>query len=228
MCARNLTRSVELAPILAALPQKRLICCKRGTLIFRKGEPADSVYYVQSGQVKISRSSESGREAIIGLLAQGDFLGEGCLIGQANRLADATCLAHSRVLRIDKEAVLGLLRTNSAFAEDFMTYLLSRNSRYQDDLEDQLKNSTEKRTARALLLLAHFGGNAECLKHIPYVSPETLAQLIGTTRARVSQLMSSFRRSGYIDYNRREITVYPSLLNVLIRDDPETYDHSRL
>lgn len=213
----ELSRSVKAVQILLSIPQKRLMKCRVGVVVFRTGELADSVYYVQSGLVKVSRLSPRGREAIIGLLGDGEFVGEGCLIGQRQRMADAICLADSRLMRIDKDAVLVLLRTNSAFAEDFMSYLLSRNTRYQEDLEDQLTNSTEKRVARALLLLAHLGGSGEPLRTIPYVSPATLAQLVGTTRARVCQLMNSFRRCGFINYSRHELTVRSSLVNVLLR-----------
>lgn len=217
MVAVELARSVKAVQILGSLPQKRLVICRAGTVVFHTGEPADSVYYVQSGRVKISRLSQRGREAIIGLLGEGDFVGEGCLIGQRQRRADAICIEDSLLLRINKDAVLVLLRTNSSFAEDFMAYLLSRNTRYQEDLEDQLSNSTEKRVARALLLLAHLGAGDETAKTVPYVSPETIAQLVGTTRARVSQLMTSFRRSGFINYNRHTMTVRSSLVDVLLR-----------
>lgn len=213
-----LSRHFESAHLLAAISQKRVVTCKANSLLFRTGDVADSVYHVERGQVKISRISASGREAIVGLLTSGDFVGEGCLIGQPVRLADAVCLTDSQLTRIDKDAVLRLLRSNSVFAEDFMAYLLSRNSRYQDDLEDQLVNSARKRLARTLLLLAHLGGAGEASRTIPHVSHYNLAQIVGTTRAHISQFMSSFRKSGFIDYNRRELVVRSSLLNVILGD----------
>lgn len=211
----HLTRTVEAAALLGAIQNKTLIKCHLNDPLFRTGDEADSVYFLQEGRVKISRSSET-REAIIALAGPGDFIGEGCLIGERRRLADAMCLSDSSLYRIEKNAVIALLRSSPVFAEDFMAYLLSRNSRYQDDLEDQLMNSTEKRIARALLLLAKFGGKEEPLTSIAYISPETLARMTGTTRARVSQVMNALRSSGHIEYSRREITVRPSLLNVLL------------
>lgn len=218
MAQRSLAKPVDATSVLAHIAQRHLENCRRGFVIFRESEAADAVYFIESGRVKLTRVSESGREAIIALLTEGDFLGEGCLIGEPQRLTSAECLSETRLWRIDKEYLLRLVRSDEYFSEMLLSYLLSRNERYQEDLADQLFNSTEKRLARTLLLLAHFGASGEPLKIVTPLSHATLAEIVGTTRARVTTLMNRFRRLRYIEYDRRALHVNASLLKVLLRD----------
>ena len=185
--------------------------------IFTQGEVADAVFYLQDGQVKLTVVSEQGKEAVIALLEAQAFFGEGCLNGQPLRMATATALTDCAVLRIEKPAMLQVLHAEPAFAELFMAYLLSRNSRIEADLIDQLFNSSEKRLARTLLLLAHFGKDGQEELVMPQVSQETLAEMIGTTRSRVSFFLNKFRKLGFIDYNG-ELRVHSALLNVVLHD----------
>jgi CRP/FNR family transcriptional regulator, cyclic AMP receptor protein len=185
--------------------------------VFRQGDPADSVFYLQKGKVKITVVSKEGKEAVVALLGPSDFLGEGCLAGQPVRMSTATAIEEATVLRLRKRAMARLLRTQPRFSELFTTHLLSRNIRIEEDLVDQLFNSSEKRPARVLLLLAHFGKNGRPEPVIPKISQETLAEMVGATRSRVSHFMNKFRKLGFIRYNGG-LQVHSSLLNVVLLD----------
>ncbi len=186
-------------------------------VVFSQGDPADAVFFVQSGKVKLAVVSARGKEAVIGVLEPGSFFGEGCLAGQAVRMSTATTLQPSSILRVGKAAMVRLLHREPEFAELFTAYLLSRNARIEEDLVDQLFNSSEKRLARILLLLAHFGKDSKPETMIPKVSQETLAAMVGTTRARVSYFMNRFRKMGFIHYNGG-LQVHSALLTVVLRD----------
>jgi CRP/FNR family cyclic AMP-dependent transcriptional regulator len=187
--------------------------------IFVQGDSSDAVFYIQKGKVKLTVVSEIGKEATIGILNEGDFFGEGCLTGQPLRMCSATAMSDCSVMRIDKKSMMEVLHREHAFSDMFVAYLLIRNIRYEEDLVDQLFNSSEKRLARILLLLAHFGkeGKAETL--IPKISQEMLAEMIGTTRSRVSFFMNRFRKLGFIDYDGGSgLQVHSSLLNIVLHD----------
>jgi CRP/FNR family transcriptional regulator, cyclic AMP receptor protein len=186
--------------------------------IFSQGKPADSVYYIQEGRVRLSVVSQQGKEATIALLGPGDFLGEGCIAsGQSVRMATATAITECAVLKIEKKEMLRTLHEEHKFSDLFVAYLVQRHNHTQADLVDQLFNSSEKRLARALLLLASFGKKDRPEEVIPDVSQETLAEMIGTTRSRVNFFMNKFRKLGFIDYNDR-LRVYSSLLSVVLHD----------
>jgi CRP/FNR family cyclic AMP-dependent transcriptional regulator len=186
-------------------------------VVFSQGDRADSVYYVRTGKVKLSVTSASGKEAVIGVLGDGDFFGEGSLISQPVRLATATALADSTLDRIDKSKMLRVLHDEPKFSDRFTAHLLTRNSRVEADLVDQLMNSSEKRLARTLLLLANFGKEGRPEPITTKISQETLAEMVGTTRPRISFFMNKFRKLGFIDYNGT-LRVHSSLLSVLLRD----------
>jgi CRP-like cAMP-binding protein len=186
-------------------------------VIFHQGDPADSVFYVQSGKVKLSVTSASGKEAVIAVLGNGDFFGEGSLISQPVRLATATSLEECTLDRIDKSKMLRVLHEEAQFSDRFTAHLLTRNSRVEADLVDQLMNSSEKRLARTLLLLANFGKEGRPEPIETKISQETLAEMVGTTRPRISFFMNKFRKLGFIDYNGT-LRVHSSLLSVLLRD----------
>ncbi|QPD05110.1 MAG: Transcriptional regulator, Crp/Fnr family [Candidatus Nitrospira kreftii] len=198
-----------------SLPKKQIL--------FSQGDTTDEVFYVRAGKVKETVISEHGKEAVVAILEQGAFFGESSLVGQTVRTATATTLEDSRILRIDKAVMLRLLKEQPRFSEAFMSYLLLHSIRVQEDLVDQLFNSSEKRLARALLLLAHFGKEGKPETVIAKISQETLAEMIGTTRSRVSFFMNKFRKLGFIDYKgglRRNggLHVHSSLLNVVLHD----------
>jgi CRP-like cAMP-binding protein len=191
--------------------------------LFSQGDTTDGVFYIQAGRVKLTVVSEQGKEAVVAILERGAFLGESCLVGQTVRTATATTLEDSRILRIEKAAMLQMLQEQPRFAEAFMSYLLVHSIRIQEDLVDQLFNSSEKRLARALLLLAHFGKESKPETVIAKISQETLAEMIGTTRSRVSFFMNKFRKLGFIDYKgglrgNGSLHVHSSLLNVVLHD----------
>jgi CRP-like cAMP-binding protein len=188
-----------------------------GQLIFAQGDVADSVFYVVRGKIKIFVISEQGREAVVGLLGHGDFFGEGCLIAQPLRLAMAASMTAATLLRLEKAEMIRALHAEPAFAEAFTTHLLTRNSRTEADLVDHLLNSSEKRLARTLLLLANFGKEGRPEPITTKISQETLAEMVGTTRPRVSFFMNKFRKLGFIEYNG-ELKVHSSLLSVILRD----------
>ena len=190
---------------------------KKRQKIFAQGDIADAVFYVQTGKVKLTVVSKTGKEATVGILGDGDFFGEGSLAGQALRMGSATALTDCAVLRIDKKAMMEALHREHEFSDMFVAYLLARNIRYEEDLVDQLFNSSEKRLARILLLLARFGKEGVPEPVIPKISQETLAEMIGTTRARVSFFMNRFRKLGFIHYNGG-LQVHSSLLNIVLND----------
>jgi CRP-like cAMP-binding protein len=187
--------------------------------IFSQGDAADSLFYVIKGTVKLVVHSEQGKEAIIAILGQDDFFGEGCLAGQAHRLAAASAITEGEILRITKSAAMSVLREEPAFSEMFVSHVVSRTIRVEADLIDQLFNSSEKRLARALLLLANFGNDGKPQRIITKVSQEMLADMIGTTRSRVSHFMNKFRKLGFIDYNGH-LEIRSSLLNVVLHERP--------
>jgi CRP/FNR family transcriptional regulator, cyclic AMP receptor protein len=186
--------------------------------IFAQGSPADAVFYIQQGKVKLTVVSNNGKEATLGILSGGDFFGEGCLAGQALRMAAAAAMTDCDLLRIDKKAMMEILHREHALSDMFVAYLLTRNIRYEEDLVDQLFNSSEKRLARILLLLAHFGKAGAPETVVPKISQETLAEMIGTTRSRVSFFMNRFRTLGFIDYGASGLQVHSSLLNIVLHD----------
>jgi CRP-like cAMP-binding protein len=189
----------------------------KGAVIYRQGDPADAVFYVQKGKIKLTVASKQGKEAVVALLGPDEFFGEGCLIGQTLRLATATAMVDSEVLRVDKAEMVRVLHAEPAFGEVFIAHLLTRNSRIEEDLVDQLFNSSEKRLARTLLILANFGKPGGPQPITTKISQETLAEIIGTTRPRVSHFMNKFRKLGFIDYNGH-LQVHSSLLSVVLRD----------
>lgn len=189
----------------------------KNQILFSQGDTTDAVFYIQSGKVKVTVLSEHGKEAVVAILERGAFLGESCLVGQIIRTATATTLEDSRILRIEKAAMLRMLQEQPRFSEAFMSYLLTHSIRVQEDLVDQLFNSSEKRLARALLLLAHFGKEGKPETVIAKISQETLAEIVGTTRSRVSFFMNKFRKLGFVEYNG-QIHVHSSLLNVVLHD----------
>ena len=186
-------------------------------LIFSQGDAADAVFYVQTGRVKLTVVSEHGKEAVVGLLNSGSFFGEGCLAGQVLYMATATAQDVSTIVRIDKGTMIRVLRDESSFSEMFMAYLLSHSVRIQEDLVDHLFNSAEKRLARILLLLAQYGKEGKPEAVIPKMSQETLAEMVGTTRSRVSSFLNKFKKLGFIKYNGK-MEVHSSLLNIVLHD----------
>jgi CRP/FNR family cyclic AMP-dependent transcriptional regulator len=191
--------------------------CRTGQIIFSQGDAADSVFYIVRGKIKIAATSEQGREAVVGVLGERDFFGEGCLISQRLRLATAVSMTESAVMRIEKAEMIRVLRVEPALAGVFTAHLLTRNSRVEADLMDHLFNSSEKRLARTLLLLANFGKEGGPEPIATKISQETLAEMIGTTRPRVSFFMNKFRKLGFIEYNG-ELKIHSSLLSVVLGD----------
>ena len=198
---------------------RKFVLFPKKQIIFVQGDLADAVFYIQTGKVKLTVVSKTGKEATIGILGDGDFFGEGSLAGQALRMGAATALTDCAVLRIDKKAMMKALHREHEFSDMFVAYLLARNIRYEEDLVDQLFNSSEKRLARILLLLARFGKEGVPKTVIPKVSQESLAEMIGTTRSRVSFFMNRFRKLGFIDYHAGDaLQVHSSLLNIVLHD----------
>jgi CRP/FNR family transcriptional regulator, cyclic AMP receptor protein len=240
---RKITRQTPIVPILQTEPNTRrpslvarkkrrfdphaflatigegrsLVHFPKKQTIFAQGDAADAVFYIQTGRVKLSVVSKTGKEATVGILGEGDFFGEGSLAGQPLRMGSATAITDCTVLRIDKKAMMEALHREHGLSDLFVAYLLARNIRYEEDLVDQLFNSSEKRLARILLLLARFGKEGIPETVVPKISQETLAEMIGTTRARVSFFMNRFRELGFIDYNGG-LQVHSSLLNVVLHD----------
>jgi CRP/FNR family transcriptional regulator, cyclic AMP receptor protein len=191
-------------------------CCENG-VIFSQGDLADAIFYIQKGKVKLTVISKHGKEAVVAILGVGDFFGEGCLAGQPLRMGTAVSMSESSVMRLEKADVIRALHEQPSFSEVFVAHLLSRNIRIEEDLVDQLFNSSEKRLARVLLLLANFGKEGTPQTVIPKISQETLAGIIGTTRSRVSFFMNRFRKLGFLEYNGA-LTIHSSLLNVVLHD----------
>ncbi|MHB8483002.1 MAG: Crp/Fnr family transcriptional regulator [Nitrospiria bacterium] len=196
---------------------KTILKFQKKQIIFSQGDAADAVFYILEGKVQLSVVSQKGKEAIVAILERGDFFGEACLTGQLIRMKTATSMAESEIVRIEKSAMIRVLHDEPVFSELFMVHLLSRNLRIEEDLVDQLFNSSEKRLARILLLLAHFGKESKIETIIPKISQETLAEMIGTTRSRVSFFMNKFEKLGFIDKNGG-LRVHSSLLNIVLHD----------
>ena len=192
----------------------------KGQVVFAQGDPADSVFYIREGRVKITVMSDQGKEAVVAFLKAGDFIGEGCLTGRPRRVSTARAVEDSIITRMDKATMVRVLRDEPSFSELFTAHLLARTLRVEEDLVDQLFNSSEKRLARALLLLANFGKDGKQEPVIAKVSQETLADMIGTTRSRVSHFMNKFRELGYIDYNG-DLEVHSSLLDAVLHEKPQ-------
>ncbi|MGP0073880.1 MAG: Crp/Fnr family transcriptional regulator [Bryobacteraceae bacterium] len=185
--------------------------------VFSQGDAARAIFYIQKGKIKLTVVSKDGKEAVVAILGAGDFFGEGCLAGQSVRMATATTMSECSIMQLDKAGVIRLLHEQPAFSELLLHHLLSRNIRIEEDLVDQLFNSSEKRLARVLLLLANFGKDGKPEAVIPKISQETLAEIVGTTRSRVSLFMNRFRKMGFIHYNGG-LEVHSSLLNVILHD----------
>jgi len=188
-------------------------------IIFAQGEPADSVFYIKSGTVKVTVVSKQGKEAVVAILGADEFVGEGCLIGQPKRLATAVAMTECETMRVDMVEIHRVLRDEPAFSQMFISHILACNARVEADLVDQLFNSTEKRLARVLLLLANFGKEGRPEPIVAKISQETLAEMIGTTRSRVSHFMNKFRQMGFIDYNGH-LEIHSSLLSVVLSEPP--------
>jgi len=192
---------------------------RKNQKIFSQGDPADAVFYIQEGKVKVVVISSAGKEAVVALHGKGDFFGEGCLTAQPVRLGTVVALTECVIMRIDKKSIIEVLRGEPKFSEAFMAHLLARTARVEEDLVDQLFNSSEKRLARVLLLMANFGKEGKPEPVITKISQETLAEIVGTTRSRVSTFMNRFRDLGFINYNG-VLEVHNSLLNVVLHDNP--------
>jgi len=190
---------------------------RKGQVIFAQSDKADSIFYVQKGKVKLTVVSNNGKEAVVALLGPNDFLGEGCLAGKLVRMSTASAMTECSIMRLEKATIIRVLREQPAFSDVFLKHLLTRNIRIEEDLVDQLFNSSEKRLARVLLLLANFGKEGKPETVIPKISQETLAEIVGTTRSRVSFFMNRFRKLGFIKYNG-VLEVHSSLLNVVLHD----------
>ena len=196
---------------------RRVVSYPKGKIVFSQGQPSDAVMYIQKGAIKISVVSRTGKEAVVAMLGPGDFFGEGALTGQSIRIGTATATMLTKVLIVEKATMLQLLRDEPTFSERFIAYMLARNVRIEADLVDHLFNSSEKRLARALLLLARYGDQGGLERRIPKISQETLAEMIGTTRSRVNFFMNKFRELGFIEY-KGDITINTSLLGVVLHD----------
>ena len=197
---------------------RKVVAFAKKQTIFAQGDAADAVFYIQQGKVRLTVVSETGKEATLGILSVGEFFGEGGLAGQPLRMGSATSMTDCELLQIDKKAMMLALHREHTFSDLFVAYLLARNIRYEEDLVDQLFNSSEKRLARILLLLAHFGKEGVPETVIPKMSQETLAEMVGTTRSRVSFFMNRFRKLGFVDYGESGLQVHSSLLNIVLHD----------
>jgi CRP-like cAMP-binding protein len=218
MLAKN-NRDFDPKKFLATIGEgRKAVTFPKKQMIFAQGDTADAVFYIQEGKVRLSVVSKVGKEATLGILSDGQFFGEGSLAGQALRMGSATAMTDCELLRIDKKAMMLALHREHTFSDLFVAYLLARNIRYEEDLVDQLFNSSEKRLARLLLLFAHFGKEGAPETVIPKISQETLAEMIGTTRSRVSFFMNRFRELGFLDYGESGLKVHSSLLNVVLHD----------
>jgi len=191
---------------------------RKNKIVFAQGDSADSIFYIQTGKIKITVVSQRGKEAIDAILGEDDFFGEGCLVGQPCRLATVAAMTDSVIMRLEKAVVADVIHREAEFSEMFIDHLLRRAARVESDLVDQLFNSSEKRLARVLLLLANFGQEGVPEPVIPKMSQQTLAEIIGTTRSRVSFFMNRFREQGFIEYNKEGIQVHSTLLNVVLHD----------
>ena len=216
--ARKAKKTFDPKTFLATVNHGRTVSTyPREAVVYQQAGPADAVFHIRKGRVKIVVASQQGKEAVVAVLGAGEFFGEGCLIGQPLRLATARAMVESEIMRVGKAEMIRVLHDEPAFAELFMGHLLIRNSRIEEDLADQLFNSSEKRLARTLLLLANFGKEGEPQPITTKISQETLAEIVGTTRPRVSSFMNKFRKLGFIDYNGY-LKVHSSLLSVVLHD----------
>jgi CRP-like cAMP-binding protein len=216
--ARKAKKTFDPQTFLATVNHGRTVSTyRRDGTVFRQASPADAVFYIHKGRIKIVVSSQQGKEAVVAVLGPGEFFGEGCLIGQPLRLATARAMVDSEIMRVGKAEMVRVLHDEPSFGELFMAHLLTRNSRVEEDLADQLFNSSEKRLARTLLLLANFGKEGAAQPITTKISQETLAEIVGTTRPRVNTFMNKFRKLGFIDYNG-DLKVHNSLLSVILRD----------
>jgi CRP/FNR family transcriptional regulator, cyclic AMP receptor protein len=214
------------AVFLETVAKGRIISAyRKGENLFTQGEDADSIFYVREGRVKITVVSKQGKEAIVAIMGADEFVGEGCLIGQRKRLATASAMSACQSMRVEKAEIMRVLREEPAFSQMFVAHILARNARVEEDLVDQLFNSTEKRLARLLLLMANFGKEGKPELVIAKISQETLAEMVGTTRSRVSHFMNKFRKAGFINYNGH-LEVHSSLLSVVLADQPLTVESS--
>jgi CRP/FNR family transcriptional regulator, cyclic AMP receptor protein len=219
-------RQFDPAVFLATAAEGRTMSTHRDKeIIFTQGGDADAVFYIRKGKIKVTVVSKQGKEAVVAILGIDEFVGEGCLSGQPKRLATAIALTECVTMRVTKKEIQRVLRHEPAFSQMFMSHMLARNIRVEEDLLDQLFNSTEKRLARLLLLLANFGKEGRPEPIIAKISQETLAEMIGATRSRVSHFMNKFRQSGFIDYNGR-VEVHSSLLSVVLAEQPRTVKSS--
>jgi CRP/FNR family transcriptional regulator, cyclic AMP receptor protein len=219
MVAVNKSQRVDWEAFLAGIPQAVSLEYGANRNIYWDGDPADSVFFLRQGKVKLSVTSRQGKEGIIAILNNGDFFGEGCLAGQPLRMASATAITDCSLVRMEKRLMVRLLHEQHEISEVFVTHLLSRNIRYEADLVDQLFNSSEKRLARILLLLSHFGKESRAEPLLPRISQENLAEMVGTTRSRVSHFMNKFRKLGFIEYgDQGGLTVNSGLLSVVLHD----------
>jgi CRP/FNR family cyclic AMP-dependent transcriptional regulator len=197
---------------------RKILEFEKSETVFSQGDAADAVFYVQRGKIKLTVVSQTGKEATVGVLGEGSFFGEGSLAGQALRMGSASAMTDCTVLRIDKRPMVEALHREHSFSDLFVSHLLARNIRYEEDLVDQLFNSSEKRLARILLLLAHFGKESKPEPVIPKITQESLAEMVGTTRSRVSFFMNRFKKLGFVEYDGSGMKVHSSLLNVVLHD----------
>jgi len=212
------TSAIDAGALLAAVsPSRTTRKYQKNQVVFAQGDPADAVFFVHRGKVKLTVLSRQGKQAVTALLGPADFFGEGCLAGQPLRMATATTITEASIERLAKPAMIRTLHHDAVFAESFTTYLLTRNIRMEEDLVDQLFNSSEKRLARLLLLLANFGKEGRPEPVVPKISQETLAEMVGTTRSRISHFMNKFRKLGFVEYNGR-LEIHSSLLHVVLHD----------
>jgi CRP/FNR family cyclic AMP-dependent transcriptional regulator len=217
--ARKKARDFDPQAFLASIGAgRKILSLSKKQTIFSQGDPANAVFYLQKGKIKLTVVSKTGKEATIGLLTDGVFFGEGALAGQPLRIGSATAVTDCTVLRIEKKFMMQALHREHALSDIFVAYLLERNIRYEEDLVDQLFNSSEKRLARILLLLAHFGKEGIPEAVVPKISQETMAEMVGTTRSRVSFFMNRFRKLGFVDYDGGGLRVHSSLLSVVLHD----------
>jgi CRP/FNR family cyclic AMP-dependent transcriptional regulator len=218
LCTENMKREFDPTTFLATIGEgRKILAVQKKQTIFTQGDGADAVFYIQAGRVRLTVVSKEGKEATIGILKEGDFFGEGALAGQKVRMGSAAAMTDCELLRVNKKAMMEALHGEHAFSDMFVAYLLARNIRYEEELVDQLFNSSEKRLALVLLLLAHFGKEGVPETVVPKISQETLAEMIGTTRSRVSFFMNRFRKLGFIHYNGG-LQVHSSLLNIVLHD----------
>ena len=217
--ASEMTQPVDWAAFLAGMSRgKTVLEFGTGRNIFMQGDPADSVWYLQQGKVKLAVTSQQGKEAIVAILGAGEFFGEGCLAGRPIRMSTAMTMSDCTLYKVEKLLMMRMLHEQHGISELFVTHLLTRNMRYEEDLVDQLFNSSEKRLARILLLLTHFGKEAKAETILPGINQDHLAQMVGTTRSRVSHFMNKFRKLGFVDYSGTGLTVHSGLLSVVLHD----------